>query len=92
MAKCPDCDSGVMKFKVHVADKPESSFEMKCVICGGDGHLTDKQLSDYKAEMDLWCQCGNPSEDVTFYDDGQGSACHKHHYCCNNCGKVLQIG
>jgi len=44
------------------------------------------------AHPDFWCRCGNPSEDVAFYADGQHPEVHKHHWRCNDCGSVLQIG
>lgn len=45
------------------------------------------------AHAAFWCQCGNPSGDVTFYeDDSRSKVCTKHHYRCNDCGKVVQVG
>lgn len=40
----------------------------------------------------LWCKCGNPSEETTFYEDGEGELCVKHHYICDDCGLIWQVG
>ncbi len=43
----------------------------------------------------VWCQCGNPSKENYFHDDGvtpAPSCVGKHHWHCQDCGKVVQIG
>lgn len=57
-------------------------------------------VEQYRAKMaeefvKFWCQCGNPSGEVTFHDDGvmpSAACCQKHHYHCDDCGKVTQVG
>lgn len=40
-----------------------------------------------------WCTCGkSESAGVTFYDDGQHPSVKKHHYRCNACNGIVQIG
>lgn len=94
---CIACD-GTGKQNVMVttvsAEKGNSSemVEMKCQRCRGKGYLTaieQKQWEEYDA---LWCECGNPSEDVIPYADGENPNCHKHCYACKDCGKLLQVG
>jgi hypothetical protein len=53
----------------------------------------------YEAAMERerkhWCSCEKPSEGVDFCDDGQRRnehCCSKHHYHCQNCGKIVQVG
>ena len=40
---------------------------------------------------DAWCQCDD-HHDVTFHDDGENDECYKHHYRCEACKKITQIG
>lgn len=57
-------------------------------------------LEQYRARLaaeykEFWCSCGNPSESSYFHDDGQGtgpSCVQKHHYHCDDCGKITQVG
>jgi Fe2+ or Zn2+ uptake regulation protein len=38
---------------------------------------------------EFWCKCGNPSERVTYHADTPDA---KHHWTCDDCGKVRQVG
>jgi hypothetical protein len=41
----------------------------------------------------FWCRCGNPSGNVTYHPDRQrGAACSKHHWTCDDCSRVVQVG
>lgn len=48
--------------------------------------------ADFKEMNKLMCDCGNPSKETTFYDDGEGDLCTKHHYICDDCNLIFQIG
>lgn len=86
MINCPTC-KGTKKvtITVHEAGKV-SKMDLTCVVCHGQGKVT-KQAK--KAMDDFWCKCGNPSGQSNFHDDSFGV---KHHYTCNDCGKVTQVG
>ena len=47
----------------------------------------------WQAEQNLvWCECDN-DEAVTFYENNQCScSVKKHHYHCQNCEGITQIG
>lgn len=93
MNNCPSCDgTGKMKCRVHNADGKESTFEMECFDCGGTGKVSAEILASIEAEKNAWCSCGNPSGEHEFYDDGEDSACYKHHWNCKDCGKLWQVG
>jgi Fe2+ or Zn2+ uptake regulation protein len=44
----------------------------------------------------MWCECPEMEKEnafgTTFYKDGEHPELRKHHYRCNKCGKVTQIG
>lgn len=66
---------------------------MKCFTCDGSGEVDRAEYeARKKAEAEFWCSCGNPSEDVRFYDDGEHPKCDKHCYECVDCGKIRQVG
>lgn len=77
-----------------VKDMPP--VDMPCDPCEGKGVITKERKlhleAKEKAFKEFWCQCGNPSGESTFFDDGEGSMCNKHHYICNDCHKVTQVG
>lgn len=86
--KCPHCENGIMAYTVESPGKPTEHHTMRCVTCDGAGTI-EKSLAD--AMEDFWCRCGNPSGDVTLH--GEGSAiCGKHHYTCDDCGRIVQVG
>lgn len=53
-------------------------------------------VEDYKAALRkadaYWCKCGNPSKQTTYYDDYEGELCDKHHYTCDDCNLIFQVG
>ena len=56
-------------------------------------HKSDKPLDTTPDTKNLWCKCGNPSENSEYHsDDPNNPTCTKHHWTCRDCGKILQIG
>ena len=52
----------------------------------------EKQQATRKAMKKVWCQCKDEGE-TRFFDDGEcNCGVHKHHWHCENCGKITQIG
>jgi len=55
-------------------------------------------------EEDIWCdgECDNPEDEANFNDDGNQKVyydrngnqgiCNKHHWSCNACDKIVQVG
>jgi Fe2+ or Zn2+ uptake regulation protein len=92
LVKCT-CQDGKVTITVHEGDKPVRSMELTCVICDGAGKITKAKARAVKAEQAMWCQCGNPGVVTSYHPDGErGAACHKHHWTCDDCGKVVQVG
>ena len=88
---CPKC-KGSGKLDVEVVEAGTSRMiKLECVYCDGVGRLSDKALEALKAEDAMWCRCGR-STAPTFYDDGQHPEIHTHHYRCEFCDHVVQIG
>lgn len=97
MHECPTCEGkGKMTITAKTLTddgwKDENPVDIDCVICDGGGTVTRAKLESIEHEKRIWCECGNPSEDVNFWDDGEGYWVTKHHYTCKDCGKVVQIG
>ena len=90
--KCIICN-GIGKQSLTVVEgETESTSMIDCIYCSGTGQLTEQELSDLKAEQDLWCSCGNPSDEATYWEDGENPDCDKHCWTCNDCEKIIQVG
>ena len=89
---CPRCKGkGKMDLAVHEGGVAEV-VEITCITCDGDGEIGKFQHKLYQQEVEMWCNCGNPSNDGVFVDDGEDPVIGKHHWNCKDCGKVLQVG
>jgi len=88
--KCT-CKNGKITVQVRVlTDKgftKEPPVKLTCPWCNGTGELTYKQEFARDAYFNEWCKCGNPSEQVNYYNDERG-----HGYTCADCGKIVQTG
>lgn len=99
--ECPTCKG--TKQRTIVAQvftsegfKPEPPVTMPCSNCKGTGFLTQEQIDKKAAEDAIWCKCEGHT-DVTYHEDGSGKRyegfiVNKHHYSCNQCGLIQQIG
>jgi len=89
---CHFCN-GTGKQKIQVESNGKTTeTEIECVYCDGKT-LTEWQAKKIKDEVDeqnkLWCTCGNPSKRAHYVDDTPEM---KHHWLCDDCGKIYQIG
>lgn len=99
---CPTCN-GTKKQTVIAQLYTEGGFTpqppviMDCFNCKGKGFLTPEEVEYKEAQKKIWCSCGVDAG-VTHHEDGNdqeypgGFTCNKHHYSCNNCGLIQQIG
>lgn len=85
---CPQCKGkGKVTCTSHEWGKVET-FDLTCPTCNGAKVITSRQLKEYHAFQNMWCRCKeSPGSD--YHDDAPGS---KHHWTCQKCGKVTQIG
>lgn len=95
--KCSCCDNGKMKIQAtEITSEGRKELPVtyiNCVVCGGTGELTEEQNAMVEEERNMWCRCGGEEEfGTTYYDDGQHPQIYKHHWRCNKCKKVVQIG
>lgn len=91
--KCAKCN-GTGKGKcasVHYENgvRKEQSFEITCFSCTGTGEVTAARVAQLKRMDEMWCRCGNPSGETTYHPDSPRA---KHHWTCNECGKITQVG
>jgi hypothetical protein len=91
---CPTCKgSGKQNITFHSSEGINISL-ITCIDCNGND-LTNEQVleiikfKDY--QNSIWCSCGN-KHGVHYYEDGEGKLCYKHHYVCNDCKLIVQIG
>ena len=42
-------------------------------------------------EAKLWCKC-EEDHNAYYVGNGESEECHKHHWRCNKCKKIVQIG
>ena len=88
---CPKCNgTGKLTITVNSAEFT-GPMELACVYCDGSGKVAHLRALSIVQQEAMWCSCKEPGEPV-FYDDGVHPEIHKHHYRCQNCGMVLQIG
>ena len=92
--KCPTCKgTGQVETTVTTCGSNEiEKYDIPCHVCNGRKEISKKEWQAHKDMMNLWCDCGNPSGETTFYDDGEHPKCSKHCYVCNDCGKIVQVG
>lgn len=90
MESCPRC-KGKKTINVTFC-KEGKSLDMDCPTCDGSGGVTRKKAQEYQASVNAWCSCGNDSGETTYIPDNESSVCVKHHWICNDCGKIVQVG
>lgn len=84
--KCPTCKG---KKLITIKMQPgNSELEIACFDCFGTGTVTEAQRDGIERRNDLWCKCG-AKNGTSFHPDTFNV---KHHYTCNDCHKVVQIG
>jgi hypothetical protein len=94
---CPLCEgSGKMKIKFEEYGKPETKREIEigCGTCAGTGKVSTAILKAIEKEKKMWCKCEDREPgNVTYHKDNEkGALIRKHHYTCNTCNKIVQIG
>jgi len=92
MKTCPTCNG---KKVIHVElndynEKTKKLIEMNCIDCQGHGTVSKDQYDNLMKQKHIWCLCFN-SSGSTYVEDNVGIV-SKHHWLCNDCHKVTQIG
>lgn len=94
---CNKCNGTTKVTWTIEEDGVESKLDMDCLECNGTGEIDPDQLITQQQEDDAWCKC-EEDNGVSFHDDGNIQvyndviSCPKHHYSCNSCGLIVQIG
>lgn len=85
---CPHCKgTGKIAYTSHEFGKVTQG-ELTCVTCNGEKLVTIQKFNEYHAFQNMWCRC-KESPGSNYHPDEPGS---KHHWTCQKCGKVTQIG
>jgi hypothetical protein len=97
---CPACKgTGKMKVKVTSITSEGNTSEdvvMGCFRCdSGNKPMTAKQAASFtkaaEREKKKWCSCAN-SKGSHYVPDRASRVCSKHHWVCDDCGKITQVG
>ena len=91
--QCVGC-TGTGKMKLGTGYSENGQLKTKymditCIICNGKGEISEEAVKLLERQRNMWCRCGNKSGMTTFHDDRNGV---KHHWTCDDCGKVTQVG
>lgn len=98
MNHCPNCNgTGKQKYSFQEFGKPAQMMEMDCMYCKGGtkpmNALDALRHNLNKERMNaLWCKCEDNGHRVTYVPDNVSDKCRKHHWTCNDCGKIAQVG
>ena len=89
---CPVCNGSGYQTLTIYEDGKENKVEIDCIYCENIPMEESEAINlskRIKKEENRWCKCGNPSGDATYVDDTKS---RKHHWNCNDCGKMYQEG
>lgn len=91
--KC-QCEDGLTVVTVYETGKTAQKFTITCAWCGGTGYLTPKQKAEKEHYQNMWCECPESEDDYDwrFCPDKSCPSMRKHHYHCQKCGKITQVG
>lgn len=88
---CIKCDGSGKKSILLRTSSGDHRLEVDCLYCDGLGWVqrtVAEQHAMQAAAEAIWCRCPD-SPGSNYVPDAPGS---KHHWCCDDCGKVTQIG
>lgn len=95
---CPTCKgTGKIQSSItYYGSNKVDHFEIDCIDCnGGKKPMTQLQgltlTKQRAAEKKLWCSCDGDNG-ATYVDNNVSKVCSKHHWICNKCKKILQVG
>ncbi len=93
MIQCPTCEGKkTVPVTVHETGKPVKTVYLKCLTCNGAGKIDEDEYNAQQEEEDaFWCKC-EKDYGATYVGDGESRVCDKHHWRCNHCAKVVQVG
>jgi len=94
LPECPRCH-GETTITLHVlsatSDHIEKTHVLTCPTCEGGGRVSSVALAAFLREEQEWCSCGK-TENARFVPDGASDVCAKHHWVCDHCGRIAQVG
>ncbi len=93
--QCPTCKgTGRQTLTVrNLCDDDDTVevIEITCLVCRGDRTITSHQYAEIQWSKDQWCKCGEP-DGARYVPDNVSDICDKHHWLCNACDKITQVG
>lgn len=94
LPECPRCH-GETTITLHVLSATSNDIEkthvLTCPTCEGAGRVSSFTLKRFLEEEQEWCSCGK-TENARFVPDGVSDVCAKHHWVCDHCGRIAQVG
>lgn len=72
--------------------EPPVEHEMECTVCYGTGVITLEVYKYLEWEKAQWCKCKDSNSGSFYVPDNTDDRCDKHHWRCNTCKLITQIG
>jgi len=86
---CPMC-KGKKTISVTVHEgKKESSTNIECITCHGEGTCTTSKAASHEHNKNAWCKCKDPKVWNNPRHERSGG---QDYYYCRVCTKLLQVG
>lgn len=90
---CTRCKNGKVTVTIshYGSNKPDTQSTWDCTDCKGTGKIDKKEHEFQENARNIWCECEDEPESY-FVDNGENEECYKHHWRCEECDKITQIG
>jgi hypothetical protein len=90
---CTHCKYGKVTVTISYfgSNKTDTQSTWTCTDCKGTGKIDKKEHEFQEKTCNIWCECEDDTESY-FVDNGEDSECFKHHWRCDECDKITQIG
>jgi len=87
---CLTCENGILNVTIFDYSKQTSNIQsIPCIDCEGKGQITESAMSSIQRRNSVWCKC-KVSENIYYVE--RSEECSKHHWKCNVCNKIFQVG
>ena len=96
--KCPACTGGRITITGRMLTtegwKDNPPIDIDCITCDGSGTIGEEHRRQLDEEQDAWHNSDICQEEDAHYvpDNTPGALISKHHWVCNECRKIVQVG
>ncbi len=96
--ECPACNNGIITITGRsLTDegwKDNPPIDITCITCDGTSTISEEYKKRLGEEQDSWHDSDVCQEEDAHYvpDNTPGALVSKHHWVCNGCRKIVQVG